>query len=100
MAGEHLFNRRAFGTSPQANSLLNLYVRLIALELKMKDQDGKNRALKHDVIAMTNSLNDAAVTATLAALDRTLTTLKCTHKNGTSVIVPADNYPFVRYLRH
>lgn len=100
MAGEHKTNRAAFFTLDAQSALLRLYVRLVALELALKDKDATNRGLKHDVVRMAKKFNDAGLNNLADQLDRTLVALTCTSLNGTSVAVPGGNYPFIRYLRH
>ena len=100
MPGEHKVNRAAFFTLDPQSPLLRLYVRLVALELALKDKDATNWHLRHDVVRMAKKVQDPSVNNLADQLDRTLVALTCTDLDGTSIGVPGHNYPYVRYLRH
>lgn len=54
----------------------------------------------HDVIKLAKRLLDRDVGLAADALDAALKVLRCTYKDGNMVLVPANNYSFLRYLRH
>ncbi len=96
----HKVNRAAFYRLDATSQLLKLYVRLVALELTLKDDNAANYGHAHDVVKMVQDRNDAALSAKAIALDATLKKLWCTGKGGAQVPVSPKKYPDLRYLRH
>ncbi len=92
-------NRRAFGSVDATSPLLQLYCKLVAVELSLKDVHGRGafpRRQGHDFIyAIQGCAFPASVHTALTPLIGALTALK---KEG----VPLDekNYPEMRYLDH
>jgi len=85
---------------PKVNPLLEIYGTLVALELALKDhrnsmQHGHDVVQLAQVVAGTGSGTNAAATQ----LERALSNLPCTGKNG-DVNRVARNYAFLRYIRH
>lgn len=96
----HRFSRTIFFTADGAAPLLRLYVRLVALELTLKDEDASNYQRVHDVVQMVLNRNDAALTPLANALNASLGILHCTSKRGDPVTVSPAVYPGMRYLLH
>lgn len=96
----HKFNRAAFFGLNASSPLVKLYLRLVALEMALKDTDPSNYSLGHDVIQMVQNRNDPALSALATALHAALAGLHCTDRRGRPATVSPAKYPDLRYLRH
>lgn len=96
----HTYNQRVFDVPDLSSPLVLLYLRLIAIEIALKNHDATNWTLQHDVVLMTSSFQDAALNALAARAKTCLGVLWCEKRGGGYVRVSAANYPVVRYLRH
>lgn len=106
----HTYNRRAFGlaASGQPTALLcELYVRLIHLELALKDQRPASVQYGqkgHDVPGLLDDLEVNSQRLVdghkITTLRSRLSALRCTSQSGATAPVRAEKYPDVRYLVH
>lgn len=95
----HKFNRRAFGSIDTSSALLQLYCTLVGIELALKDEAASMKH-QHDVVKLAKLLNDVNVDVAANLLSQELKQLWCTDKEGARLLVPPNNFPYVRYLRH
>lgn len=106
----HMYNRRAFGLAAngQPTALLcELYVRLVHLELALKDHRPASvqyGTKGHDVPGMLDDLQADSQRLVdghkITTLRSRLAALRCTVQSGATATVRADKYPDVRYLVH
>jgi hypothetical protein len=104
------FNRTAFFGAALTGPLTGAYCKLVGLELALKDHFRVPNG--HDVPSMLHRLSLAlaaagAPPATTTALNGligqlrfALTGLNCQGPAGIAQSVPANSYPYMRYLRH
>jgi hypothetical protein len=97
----HITNRRIFKEVDALDPLLQLYCKLVALELSLKDFNANNITLSHDVYAMTLSTfqTNSSIAAAAATLNGDLATLSCSDRRGRPANVQATKYPDLRYVR-
>ena len=97
----HKFNQRAFSSLDTNSPLVRSYLKLVAIELALKDGDLTNWSLNHHIESMIASLGKPALTALAATLRSALSNLWCEKKGGGGAArVSAQIYPHIRYLRH
>lgn len=100
----HRHNRKAFSNVDANHRLVRLYMRLVALELTLKDRDHANYTKSHDIFLMIGDLknipNPGVLTPLSTALATSLNALHCTMKDGSPGHVTSKIYPGMRYLRH
>jgi HPt (histidine-containing phosphotransfer) domain-containing protein len=96
----HLYNQRAFTDFDTANPLLNSYIRLVAIELALKNWNAANWGSGHQIDMMIASIGKPALLALAQKLQALLASLWCEKKGGGPTLVTSTNYPAIRYIRH
>jgi hypothetical protein len=97
----HASNQRIFRDLDVSSSLLQLYTRLVSLELALKDLDAANYALAHDVCEMVMKMygGKSGVAASVTTLSGDLSSLHCSSSKGAPSTVRSMKYPDLRYVR-
>lgn len=96
----HQYNQRVFATVDITSPLLYSYIRLVGVELGLKNGDSANWILGHQIEVMIARLGKPALYPLSQRLGTVLASLWCEKKGGGSAPVSAANYPTIRYLRH
>lgn len=93
-------NRRAFGKVDPTSPLLQLYCKLVAVELALKDVHGRGACSPggHNFIGAIQNPSHAYPTVVQVALTPLITALQGLRKEG-AALVPSK-YPEMRYLDH
>lgn len=101
---QHTVNRAAFLKLDTNSPILRLYCRLVALELLLKDHAraaSGSWLAGHDVVSMAREVAvDVGLHQQATIVDRWLSALWCTGRDGTAKLVTSQSYPDIRYLRH
>lgn len=97
----HVTNRRIFEKLDAAAPLFQLYCKLIALELSLKDFDSNNFPRSHDIcdMAVRSFAASSAIAAAAQTLNGDLATLACSDLHGSASTVRSHKYPDLRYAR-
>jgi hypothetical protein len=106
-------NRAAFLGKPNSSCLAQSYGKLVAIELTIKDVLGSaaTSTYQHDVPRLLNDFAEihamnttpipaSALKSKASQLANTLRQLKCSDKWGGIMMVPHNNYPYMRYVLH
>jgi hypothetical protein len=96
----HLYNQKAFASLDITSPLLHSYIRLIGIEIALKNFDLANWGLGHQIDTMIAGLGNPALLALVQRLQARLTKLWCEKKGGGATYVSGSNFPTLRYLRH
>lgn len=96
----HLYNQRAFADLNTASPLLHSYIRLVAIEIALKNLNMANWSYSHQIDVMIAALGKPALQALVQKIKVLLGGLWCEQKGGGPVLVSSSNYPTIRYLRH
>lgn len=102
------YNKRAFRSHNSSNDLLVAYCTLVECELDLKvllaghtsKRDGHNVPRMLHRMASHGLINVGLANTIKTKLERALSVIWCQSKDGTAVHVPAENYPYIRYVRH
>jgi hypothetical protein len=97
----HTSNQRMFGQLDASEQLFQLYCRLVALELALKNFNHNNFGLSHDVcqMAIDTFASNSAVAAAATTLNGDLSSLICSDRSGSPTNIMSKKYPDLRYLR-
>jgi hypothetical protein len=97
----HVTNRRAFFNMDANDIVFRIYCHLVALELRLKDDDMSMYSHGHDVITMLTSRfsGNARVGALATSVSRSLATVRCTGRSGNPTSMSSKNYAEIRYAR-
>lgn len=96
----HDFNQRVFASLDTTSPLLHSYLKLVGIELALKNHDQSNWSQGHHIEVMISALGKPALVALAQTLRTVLASLWCEKKGGGAVNVTASNFPTIRYLRH
>ena len=96
----HRYNQRVFANADLASPLLYSYIRLVGIELALKNWDRANWSLGHQIDSMIAGLGKPALQALAQRLSGILTRLWCEQKGGGAALGSSSSYPTIRYLRH
>jgi hypothetical protein len=96
----HLFNQTAFSPVGIASPLLYSYIKLVEIELALKNADPRNWGHGHKLDVMIAALSKPALAALFLALNTQLSALWCEKQGGGAINVDPKKYPHLRYLRH
>ena len=97
----HTTNRAAFRSGTPTSPFLRLYTLLTGVEIALKDH--RDWSGGHDLRVLAVRALDplpAGVTAQLTVLERCLSALTCTARDGSAAPIDPSRYPGLRYLRH
>lgn len=93
----HSYSRSAFKIVSRTPPLAYIYNSLVAVELALKDHLHPPWRGGHDIPDLLSAVGEGALGVQLQGA---LGKLHCTSRNGSSALVPASNFPAIRYLRH
>jgi hypothetical protein len=85
--------------------LIKVYLKLVALEILLKDNVGWLPKFGHDIFSLSNELansypNMTTLTTLMNQLQTELSTIRCRGKNGSPINVDPSRYPNIRYIIH
>ncbi len=103
----HVSMRKAFFNMDSTNFAFQLYTRLFAVELTLKDHASWKTRYSHnlddmitDAVAKTAPGNAANFAGLIAALRSEIGRCWCSDRGGAPTLVRLEAYPELRYLRH
>ena len=96
----HRFNQMVFSDVDTTSPLLHSYIRLVAIELALKNADPANWSQGHKLDMMITALGKPALQALVITLNSQLSRLWCEKLGGGAANINPRKYPELRYLRH